>query len=122
MIVFQIDEVTGDFAFTNGTIPLISGDSATRQVLASRLRLVKGEWFLDRSKGTDWFGRILGQKDKNFVSANAEFIRVILGTPNIASIPNPIEYDFTSTTRILKANFTTLTNEGNTISLEGAGI
>jgi len=120
MIVFQIDESTGDFAFTNGTIPLISGDAAIRQVLASRLRLVMGEWFLNRSAGTDWFGRILGRKDENFVSANAEFIRVILGTPRIASLSNPIEYDFTA--RILKGNFTVLTDEGNEISLVGAGI
>lgn len=116
MIVFQIDETTGDFAFTNGTIPLITGDAATRQVLASRLRLVTGEWFLDRSIGTDWFGRILGQKEKNFVSANAEFIRVILGTPNITSLSGPIKYDFTA--RNLRPVFTVLTDEGNEISLE----
>lgn len=63
---------------------LINSPEAVAQCINTRLGLIKGEWFLDSSEGTDWAGKILGRHGK--ASYDGEIRRVIAGTQGVAQI------------------------------------
>lgn len=61
-----------------------SGKEATRQSVIRRLRLFLGEFFLDATDGTDWFGGVLGKTRQDFAEATLK--RRIITTPGIIGI------------------------------------
>jgi len=98
---FAIDPDTGDLAISAGSIGTVSGLEETRQRLTSRLEVAKGEWYFDPNYGMDWHDKIFGKKRLN--EANAELVRVILETPKVIELLEPIIYDFDDSLRILGA-------------------
>lgn len=74
--------VNGDIA-TSGE-HFASGKEATRQSVIRRLRLFLGEFFLDATDGTDWFGGVLGKTRQDFAEATLK--RRIITTPGIIAI------------------------------------
>ena len=110
-----LDEDLGDLNFADGDLALTEGREAIRQRLAMRLRLVKGEWFLNYLEGTDYFGQIFGKKTE--AQINAELVRVILTTEGVTGLVNPIEFRLNRTRRILEVSFEVTTEEG-TIDVE----
>lgn len=115
-----INPDTGDLDFTSGDLSLTSGADAIRQNIAMRLRMVVGEWFLDLDAGTDYYGSILGQK--NFITADAEFVRVIISTPGVNDILNPLEYNLDKRTRVLRVTFKVDTDEGEITATESVSL
>lgn len=79
MTVRKLDE-NGDLAL--GSQEFLTGYSAEEvaQNVVTRLKFFFGEWFLDVTDGTDWFGSVLG---KGSVLASRETVirRRILLTP-----------------------------------------
>lgn len=54
--------VNGDIALdSTGRLAVVTGAEALRQKLETRLRLYRGEWFLDTSSGVPYLQRILGR-------------------------------------------------------------
>lgn len=79
MTVRKLD-ANGDLAM--GQQKLLTGYTAEEvaQNVLTRLRLFLGEWFLDVTEGTDWFGGVLG-KGTRLASREAIIRRRILLTP-----------------------------------------
>lgn len=111
MADFVINQDTGDVDVVAGTIELTSGPDTIRQRLENRLRMVRGEWFLDVNAGTDYYGQIFGKR--TFVQIDAELTRVILTTPGVLALRDNIEYNLDKQRRILSVNFQALTVEGD---------
>jgi hypothetical protein len=109
----NLDPNTGDLNFSaeDGDLRLTAGRDAIRQRLAMRLRLVRGEWFLDVTAGTDYYGAILGKR--TFIEIDAELVRVILTTDGVLSLTGPIEYNVNKINRVLDVSFEVATTEGD---------
>src|SRR4030042_1762516 len=58
----KLDETTGDIVVENGDIVLIEDLDVVAQHIRVRLRTILGEWYLDTSKGVDWFGVIFSKE------------------------------------------------------------
>jgi len=57
----KIDANTLDISTTGSNVDIVSGAQAWKQYLEQRLRLWKGEYFLDTTRGVD-YANILGSK------------------------------------------------------------
>ena len=68
-----------------------TGKDATRQAIIRRLRLFIGEYFLDATAGTDWFGGVLGKTRQDFAEATLK--NRIITTPGVIGIT---EFSLTS--------------------------
>jgi len=75
--------------FTDGDIvtsgqEFATGKEATRQAIIRRLRLFLGEFFLDATTGTDWFGSVLGKTRQDFAESTLK--RRIITAPGVIGI------------------------------------
>lgn len=78
-----LDE-NGDYRFGRSNQFLIDSPEAVAQAILTRLKLYTGEWFLDKSEGTDYAGAIWGfgtQGTRDF-----ELQDRILETPGVRTI------------------------------------
>ncbi|CAI8993172.1 hypothetical protein [Pseudomonas sp. IT-P218] len=84
MTVRKLD-ADGDLAL--GAQEFLSGYSAEEvaQNVRTRLKFFLGEWFLDTTDGTDWFGGVLG-KGSVLSSRESVIRRRILLTPGCAGM------------------------------------
>jgi len=69
----------------DGNLVMVSDGEAVAQLLRQRLEMYLGEWFLDRSRGTDWMGSVY-KLPYNQAVAEAEIVRVVNETPGVAKI------------------------------------
>lgn len=54
-------DVNGDYTFGQGAANfLVNTPDMVRQKIKTRLGLIRGEWFLDKTEGTQW-GKVLGK-------------------------------------------------------------
>jgi len=106
---FALDIEAHDIAFINGDLVPIDGLAAIEQEIRISLLMWKGEWFLDRSIGTDYLGRILGRQPQ--ILRDAEIKRVINDVEGVVEI---IEYttSVNRITRSLAVSFTATTEYG----------
>ncbi len=75
----------GDIDLSDGkALAWIADEDAIAQRVAIRLRMFRGEWYLDADLGVDYAGRVLGVTDAS--RAEAEIKRAILGVPGIAEL------------------------------------
>lgn len=82
---------SGDMVFGGGQADFLRDTpDAVAQAVATRLRLLAGEWFLDTSEGTAWRARVLGERTAS--TRDPEVKARILGTPGVRTI---IEYTST---------------------------
>jgi hypothetical protein len=84
MTVRKLDE-DGDLAL--GKDQFLTGYTAEEvaQNVLTRLKFFLGEWFLDTTDGTDWFGSVLG-KGSALASRESVIRRRILLTPGCAGM------------------------------------
>lgn len=80
----KLDE-NGDYTFGQGVANFyIDNPDAVRQSVLTRLRLLQGEWFLDKKSGTPWLQQVL---DKGHSGAYDLVIQTrILQTNGVQSI------------------------------------
>lgn len=70
---------------------LVYDAEAVAQHARQRITFFLGEWFLDKSVGVDWFGRVFGRKGETTVAvADGLLKREILQTPGVTGI---VEYE-----------------------------
>lgn len=78
-------DANGDMTFGQGSSNYTANTPyGVGQCVATRLGLIKGEWFLNTSDGTDYDGKIRGRNAA--ATYDGEIKRVILGAQGVASI------------------------------------
>ncbi len=78
-------DANGDMTFgLSSTNILTDSPAGVAQCIQTRLGLIRGEWFLDSTEGTDWGGKIIGRHPK--ATYDAEIRRVITGTTGVSQI------------------------------------
>jgi hypothetical protein len=63
---------------------LIDSPAAVAQCIATRLGLLRSEWFLNVEDGADWNAEVLGSNTA--ATRDIEIRRIILGTPGVTEI------------------------------------
>lgn len=91
------------FLGSRAGVATVSGGEAVAQRLLTRLRLFRGEWFLDVNAGTPWFQTILADR-ADIRSIELELKRQITETPGVVSILS-FAVDFNRSTRSLSISF-----------------
>lgn len=107
---------TLDLDMSNGDIAICPTQSDyIAQTIATRLKIIEGEWFLDTSLGIPYFTQVFGHK------RNERFIRQLI-MPEIQSIPGVREINnFTteeSPNRRITISFETVMNDGIALSFK----
>lgn len=92
-----------DLEITSLDLSLVDGADRVRQQLRIKLKLWKGEWFLDTEFGTPYLQSILG-KQLTLSGALAALRTSILEVEGVRQI-TAFEYNFSNSTRILKVDF-----------------
>lgn len=87
----------------NGDIPLTTGSDAVRQHLLQRLKMFRGEWFLDLSDGVPYYQNIL-IKNPNPDTVDGVLKDRILNTPGVDELLE-FELDYDPATRKLTLAF-----------------
>lgn len=104
---------SGDMA-TSGR-QFVTGAEATAQAVRARLRLFLGEWFLDVTRGTNWFGAVLGKAPQDV--AEIELKNQILSTPGVAQIRRFV-FDPDLVNRRLFIRMTLINEDGTEVPVE----
>lgn len=103
----------GDLYLSNGRLLLITGVSEHAQKIQNKLRLFKGEWFLDTRLGVPYYDVVL-IKNPDLEVIKRLFREVILSVEGVVEITSLVlEWDREN--RSLSYTFTALDDEGNTI-------
>lgn len=100
----------GDLLVDGADLVISSGQKAIEQDLASRLRIIRGEFFLDRGRGVPYLSDVW-VKNPNLNVVRSAFRDAILGTPGILEITQfALTLDTATRTAIL--DFTATTDFG----------
>lgn len=95
---------TGDLAIENGSLVLLdAGEEAIAQDATCRLRFIRGEWFLARGVGVEYFEEIL-VKNPSLPAVRAIFERELLATPGVVEVLE-IQTRLDSAQRLLDVSF-----------------
>lgn len=113
-------DADGDFAITGGRTSFATGVTAAVQGARARMGLIRGEWFLDQSRGVPYFERdnvptseaLLGQPF-DIVKIKDAMREAILDTPAITKILE-LTVDYDNRTRIVSVTWRALTVFGET--------
>ena len=93
----------GDYGFADGV-------QAVKQGIQCRLRLLRGENWLDQAKGVDWQGTILVRKP-NPIAVRAELATAIADTPDVTRV-GATSYAVNSATRLGSVTYDAASTEG----------
>lgn len=99
-------------------VAIAAGADAVVQTITTRLRLFRGEWWLDTTAGMPWFEEVFegGQDLRRIESA---LKTQILATPGVEAILS-FDLDFTASTRELSVSFEVDTIYGPSGTIEVA--
>ena len=75
-----LDSITGDLDFENGDLYMVRQSAAVEQFLRQKLKLFLAEWFLDESKGVNYFDEVFVKNPRSVV-IDTIFKNEILSTP-----------------------------------------
>lgn len=81
-----IDPATNDLGHRNGCILYAVSGNETAQRVITRIRRLKGEWFIDTSVGMPYIQDILGKRDINYFKLLLR--KEILNTDGVEAINN----------------------------------
>lgn len=108
--------VEGDLHLTQGQFTLIGEgqnlDLAVMQDIRSRLRMFKGEWFLDQSEGVPYFEDVL-VKSPDLEIIKSIFRQVILGAKYVSAIE---DLSVSLSDRTIQVDFSVTINSGLVLS------
>ena len=76
-------DADGDYVLGATAAFLVNTPEAVAQAVATRLRLIRGEWFLDTTAGMPW-DQVLGKHTQG--TADSAIRQCILGTQGVAEI------------------------------------
>lgn len=99
---------------TSGSDQLIGGRRAASLSVVYRLRMIRGEDFMNVSNGTPWFTDILGKVDQS--SAETIIRQQILASPAVAGITD-FDYNFDRHQHQITVSATILSVDGDLVSV-----
>jgi hypothetical protein len=103
-------DTTGDLDISDDALHLVDGADAIAQHVQIRLRLFKGEWFLDAEVGLPYYDTVL-VKAPDLLAIRSVIRQAILETPGVASLDG-FEMEFDRAARSLAVSFTATTDDG----------
>lgn len=103
MADLALDQTNFDLDISQDDLFFFTGSDAIAQHLKIRLRLFKGEWFLDTRVGIPYYQSIL-LKNPNLAVVRNIFRRAIVTTPGVESLDR-IDLDLDAATRVLSLAF-----------------
>jgi hypothetical protein len=103
-------DANGDYVIGSGSDFLVNSPEAVAQAILTRLKLWRGEWYVDLKDGTPWMQEILGKRQRG-KSPDGAIKRRILGTEGVKEITK-YSSDFDGNTRQLKIDATVNTIYG----------
>jgi len=107
----EISQVTNDIVFTNNfDMSIVDGISRVAQQIFIRLKLFKGEWYLDETFGVPYFEDIF-RKRKDFGLVSTIFKSQILSVPNVDSLLS-FDLEIDEQTRLMTIDFSVNTAFG----------
>jgi len=80
---YRKEDADGDYVLGGATAFLVDSPEAVAQAVATRLRLIRGEWFLDTTAGMPW-DSVVGKNTQG--TADSAIRTCILGTQGVAEI------------------------------------
>nr|WP_314614269.1 hypothetical protein [uncultured Pseudomonas sp.] len=105
-------DANGDYTFGNQQADFYKDiPEAVGQAVMTRLRLSKGEWFIDTADGTPWSTEVLGERTA--ATRDAAIKKRILGTPGVVQIDS-YDSSIDASTRRFTVNATITTAYGQT--------
>lgn len=105
-------DANGDYTLGNALAFYVNTPEAVGQAALTRLKLWKGEWFVDTADGTPWLQEILGKRYANR-NPDAAIKERILGTEGVVEISDYSSI-FDGETRTLTVTCTLTTIYGTT--------
>jgi len=102
---FALDEF-GDLDLSKNDLQIIDGSDAVAQHLLIRLRLFRGEWFLDQRVGIPYYTDIL-LKAPNLIAVRGIFARAVATTPGVKKIER-FDLGYDRSARTLEVAFSAL--------------
>mgnify|MGYP001560581996 CR=1 FL=1 len=112
-------DAAGDLLLTGGDLVMVTGIDAIAQHLSMRLRMNRGEWFLDTALGVPLFDEVL-VKNPNMGVIESIYRDIILETPGVLELKT-ISLEFDPATRSLEINFDVRTDLGRIVGAVQAG-
>ena len=103
-------DALGDLDFSDDALHLVDGADAIAQHVQFRLRLFKGEWFLDAAIGMPYYDTVL-VKAPDLIAIRSEIRQAILSTPGVASLDG-LDLAFDRAARTLSVSFAATTDAG----------
>lgn len=73
-------------AIENNNLVFITGIDFNIQAVSTRLKMVRGEWFLNRLEGVPYIEKILGEKTPSIPVIKKIYSEAILKCPNVKTI------------------------------------
>lgn len=113
-------DADGDLDVSAGDVQLVSGIAGVSQSVRSHIQLVLGEWFLDESKGVDYYGQVL-VRNPNLLVIGQLFREAILEAPFIGEITR-LGIAFNKTTRSADVSWSAKTDFGVITQTTAAGV
>ena len=115
MTVFKIGPDGDILTTTENRIARSEGMEEIAQRIQTRLKLLLGEWFVDRNEGLPWFQEIL-EKGITNSGRSAIIKRAILVTDGVLGLDTFTPDDSQRLERILKISFSARTTAGTVTS------
>jgi hypothetical protein len=112
-VTYETDDdntIAGDLHLTDGDVVWIDGAEAVAQHIRARLKMFKGEWFLNEDEGVPWFDEIF-EKGTTDARISAILRQVILGTPGVTTLTS-LTLERNRAERSLAVTFEAVTDEG----------
>lgn len=103
----------GDLEVENGRLQLVSGLESIRQAATSRLRFVRGEWFLDPTIGVPYFAEVF-VKAPDLARLRLVFAAELRATPGIRTVED-LSITFDRSTRSLEWRFRATSDLGEVV-------
>lgn len=103
----------GDIALTDGRLTLLAGPFEKAQKILNRLRLFRGEWFLDTRIGVPYFTVVL-IKNPDLDIVKRLFRRVVLSVPGVVDLLE-IQVAWDTKARKMAYSFRAIDDAGNLI-------
>jgi len=109
-----------DYQLQDGDIVLSGADLAfttsTAQRLTQKLRLWRGEWFLDRRAGFPYLQQVLGQRPRPEVVSSL-LRQTITNDPDVRDVER-INLEYDDAARDLRASFRAILTDGTVENIE----
>ena len=115
----ELDTLTHDIVIRAGDVQLLGGPRVRGQRIKVTLLHLRGEWFLDTSLGTDWFGSVLGKSTD--MMRRVELRRQLRTVPGVRDVQR-LALRLDPNTRVLSGTIDVLDMSGARLEVPVKGV